>query len=397
MIAVLMSGLAGLVFFQVNQRWQLAIYFESQLHSQVLAGNGVEYARHLLPYLDIPELLLGPDGSPCSTQESEWRNPISFENAQRLSLREWASGCDDGLPIHPSVDLGNSDGSGFKIRFSNNPEEDRYRDQDHILIVRSMGIVPGGASVFAPEIRNCVTLLEARLRQERLFQLPSPLVVLGDGVECIFLGTGFLVDGTAEHAAVTVVGLSGPGPVQDLLAGLSDEQRYLVRGRGQYESVEDGREEYSSAFYARLFQVTFWRHFNQRIADFADLPTPSTEERGLYFLPHGGVLEGSYRGMLIARGDLTLHANARIEGLLIHLGGGRLTLTENSKVGGGVWLSNLDDSTDELRSGDVSLEISGSTEIRFDFQAIQRALQVLPATQMGWRMVFPEMIPDSGH
>ena len=390
-IAILMATLAGLAFLQVNRQWNLATALESQLHSEVLAENGVEYARHLLPYLEINDLLRGSDGVWCDMQAFEWRNPMSLDIAQRIKLDSWTPQCDDGLLLPASSGPGNTEASSFFVRFSNNPEEEPFSDIDHILIARSMGIVPEKLStVFAPEIKNCVTVLEVRLRQEVLFLLPSPLLIFGDGGDFTFEGTDFVVDGGSQ-CAISVVGLSSSGMENDVMDALSAEQLPSIRGRGEDGSVEDGSEKYASAYYSRLFEVSFWRHFVSHIPYFADPFPPSQQENGFYFLPEGGVLEGTYFGLLVAQGDLLLTRSARIFGLLVHLGNGQLSVTDQTEVTGGIWLSNLEFSGDQLESHDVSLELSGSCRITYEPETIRTALRALPATQLGWRMIFPEM------
>ena len=385
-VAVLMSGLVGLAFLTVIQKWKLAADVESHLHSQVLAENGVEYARHLLPSLEISELLNGSDGVFCSAQISEWRNPMTLESAQRVDLSEWAPECDDGLLSPPAGLFENPETHFFLIRVSNNPEEQPFQDFDKTVVVRSMGIVPQRVSTFFdPDVKNCVTIIETRLRQEMLFQLLSPLVIFGDAGDFTFEGNQFLLDG-GSHSAITVV-----GAMTDLLSSIADEQRPLILGGGEQGSITDGTEQYSSDFYSRLFKSSFWHHFLTHLPGYADPFPPTKDGPGLYFLHEGGLLQESYFGMLVARGDLVLSGNAKFAGLLLHLGNGRLTITDEAEVTGAVWASNLDHSTDPLKCLQISVELSGSCQIIYDPLAVRNALKVLPATQLGWRMIFPEM------
>ncbi|MGW8180400.1 MAG: hypothetical protein ACWGQW_16815 [bacterium] len=390
-ITVLMSCLVGLAFLHVNQQWNLAADVESQLRSQVLAENGIEYAKHLLPYLQTDELLVGADGEPCLTLEPEWRNPTPLEVAQKYNPDEWLGECDDGLFVLPGNAFGHGLESACFVRFSNNPEEEPFEDFDHVLIARSMGIVPERiSSILVPELINHVTVLEVSLRQEVLFDLPSPLVIFGDGGDFYFEGVDFLVDGGSE-CAISVLGLAGSSAWSDLQDALLAGQLASLQSGGGHGPIRDASAHYASRYYSRLFEVSFWEHFLEHLPEFAEPFSSSCQESGLYYLLEGGVLEDTSGGLLVVQGDLELVGNAHFSGLLLHLGNGVLSLRDDAAVTGGVWLSNLDLSGDELGSHNVSLALAGSSRISYDSGLIQAALQNLPATQLGWRMIFPEM------
>ena len=391
MLIILLTVLAGLAFLQANQQLKLAADVEAQLHSTVMAENGVEYARHILPYLEIDELLSGADGEFCDSEEPEWRNPMLLDLARKVRVGNWAPQCDDGFLAPMPNSLSTEDRSSFLVRFTNNPEEAGMVDTDHIVIARSMGIVPEKIStVFAPEIKNCVTLLEVRLRQEVLFSIPSPLTIMGDSGAFEFDGTEFVVEG-GDSYAVSLVAVANDGMLNDFVTALSLEQLQAIRGRGEDPSVTAGDEYHTSKVYSRLFETSFWRHFKGHLPGFADPFQGQQQEDGLFYLFDGGVLEGTFSGILVAQGDLILSGDTKIDGLLLHLGEGQLTLRDQAEVQGGIWLCNLDHSGDELRSEVVSLRLSGSCRINYAPESILNALQSLPATQLGWRIIFPEM------
>ena len=94
---------------------------------------------------------------------------------------------DDGVPSHKGIQLPDAgvyraaNNGYFLLRFSNNPEEPPDKDDDHIVVVRSLGIVPSLLkNPSLPDINNNVSLVEARLRQERAFFVPSPLTLFAD-------------------------------------------------------------------------------------------------------------------------------------------------------------------------------------------------------------------------
>jgi hypothetical protein len=178
------------------------------------------------------------------------------------------------------------------------------------------------------------------------------------------------------------------------MTALLPEQFVCIRGAGEEASIQEMTSHYETGIYSRIYQNSFWSHFVEHLSDFTDPFPPQQRSTGLYFLPEGGVLEGSYSGVIVARGDLDLTGSAELSGLLLHLGNGQLRLADQAAVLGGVWLSDLDYSGDQLSCREVSLRVSGSSRIVFDAKIIRSALRSLPATQLGWRMIFPEMNSD---
>ena len=59
----------------------------------------------------------------------------------------------------------------------NNPGEAATDDRDGVVLVRSMGIASAKRSGIFGGVRNNVTLVEAVLRQENVFDLPAALVL----------------------------------------------------------------------------------------------------------------------------------------------------------------------------------------------------------------------------
>ena len=63
MLILLLAPTTLFLHLNVSTHWRMASDVESQLHSLVLADNGIEYARTLLPLVELNPLLLGPDGN----------------------------------------------------------------------------------------------------------------------------------------------------------------------------------------------------------------------------------------------------------------------------------------------------------------------------------------------
>ena len=382
-----------LVHLQVVHQWRMAGNIESQLYSLVLAENGIEYARTLLPHLELNSLLRGIDDRHCGTNFPEWRNPVPFTEAPGIDPKRWAPLCDDGLPFYEGqLLLPNGypaeGGGNFFLRFSNNPEESPDQDEDHVILVRSVGIVPSPLKdPFLPGIENGVALVEARFRQEVTFFLPSPLTVFGDSGSFQWEGTQFSIAGN-DHFGVSIVSVSQTDLYPNFLDSLSTIQQTCIQGRGLDPSIHDATALYlEKAIYQPLFQPQFWSHFVQQLPDFEDGPSG-----GILFYPEGGVKEDSFSGVLVVRKNFTLSKHARIEGLLLHLGNGRLVLQDATQIVGAVWMSNLDSSRGVLTSSPLSLLMSGTTQISYDVSAVRKALAFFPPTQLGWRILFPEMM-----
>jgi len=363
---------------------------DSQLYSLTLAENGVEYARSLLPHLDLDRILAGLDGKHSGTSTPEWRNPVSFALARNMDPDSWSVTCDDGWPacdenlLLPQGYIAAGDGR-FYIRFSNNPGEPATQDRDRIVLVRSMGITRANRRGLFHSSTNNVSLVEALLRQEKVFDLPAALVLFGDGVDFEWPSEAFEFDGGSLNPAVAVLGADQI--LQDFLGSLAPDQYDSFRGVGGTPSLRDTTADYiASPIYRRVFDTRFWEHFQNQLPAFTDTRVP-----GLRFYPEGGAISGSFEGFLVARGDFSV-TGADIEGLVLHLGGGRLVLGAGTTVRGGVWMSNTGrDAQGNMVHETLSLKLFATVSVTYDAGAVRRSLTLVPPTQLGWRILFPEM------
>ena len=371
--------------------WRMLQGVEARLYSLVLAQNGIEFARGLLPLVDVDELLAGPDGSFSGTDLPEWRNPLPFSEARRMDPESWTPDRDDGLPARGRDQLlpnGYSDPGGghFYLRFSNNPEEPAHQDRDGVVLVRSMGVAPLKLqNPFLASTRNSVTLIESRLLQETAFRLRSALTLAGDDGDFHWAGSQFLLDGGHREPAVRLLSLGGDGLGTEFLRNLSPAQAGRIRGAGPEPSLRDSTDAYrEDPRHRSLFQAVFWKHFQDQ------LPNLSSAA-GIVHLPEGGTLSGAVSGVVIARGNLILQGDVRFRGILLHLGGGGVILKDRARIVGGLWLSNLSVDGETIRGGSLSLHLSDLARVRYDADAIRSGLRSFPPTQLGWRLLFPEM------
>ena len=381
----LITSLMLMLHLQIAARWDLVNSVDAQLHSFTLAESGIERARALIPRVDLDSLLKGADGAHSGTAIPEWRNPIPLGKARTIEPGSWTPERDDGIPSrggHSAAGRGY-----FFLRFSNNPEEDPDHDEDQVILLRSLGITALPLpDPLLPDIRNSITLIEARFRKETTFLLPSSLTLFGDSGNFEWKGNSFQVAGNAEHG-ISIVETATPGLYQDLMASLAPAQRSRIRGQGNDPSISEITSAYASdPVYRRLFEPEFWTHFEKELPRFSADPAG-----GILLLAQGGTITGSFEGVVVARGDLVLGKDVVIRGLLIHLGAGRLVLRENSQVEGGIWMSNLLPQEDQLEAQPLKLSLSDEATITYSLEAIRSGLSHFPPTQLGWRLLFPEM------
>ncbi|RPI20872.1 MAG: hypothetical protein EHM61_26095 [Acidobacteria bacterium] len=389
LMTLLITSLCLYLCLLIANQSHLAGSLDSQLYCMVLAENGIEYARTLMPHLNLDQVLTGPDGKHSGSGTPEWRNPLSFDMAWRIDPDIWQASCDDGWPAYQGSLLlrGGFAASGdgrFYIRFSNNAGEPVADDEDRIVIVRSMGITRSRRTGLFDSTRNNVTLLEAVMRQETVFDVPAALALFGQEGDFRWDDKSFLFDG-GDHPAVA--GIGPASLLENLVLSLGPGQQARLRGAGSTPSLQDMTGAYlTSPVYRRVFDPRFWSHFMEQLPAFSEDRSP-----GLRFYPTGGQVGETFKGIMVAAGDFTL-AGARIEGLLIHLGHGRLTLGEDTAITGAVWMSNNGSGANgDMVHYPLELTVLSSVSVVYNADAVRLSLTLLPPTQLGWRILFPEM------
>ena len=186
-----------------------------------------------------------------------------------------------------------------------------------------------------------------------------------------------------EAPAIAVISTSASTLTDQVGDSLRGHEGVLVTSQS---GVADVTEPYqSSAALARIFGATFWAHFLESLPDFVF----ESGRRGLHYLPEGGTVNRRVDGILIVRGPLILAGQAELTGLLIHLGNGALELRDQTRIAGGVWVSDPEHLT-EPDPTPIELSVGDEVEVIYDREQIERALWLFPPTQLGWRIISPE-------
>ena len=357
---------------RVSHRVRVSHDLERQLYSLTLAANGVELVRALLPAMDLGEMLAAAGSS------VESRNPV----ARSVALSTPLSELDSLVPSPPLSGPDNCCGMWTAVsrgrvlyRLTNNPEEAADDDRDGIVIVRSMGVAQAQTWHILPTVLNCVTLVEARFRQERTFDLPAAIVLFGTSGRFNWSGDRFRILG-GEAPAIAVVSTSASTLEDQVADSLQGREGLLVTSQSGVENVTETYQ--GSATLARTLNAPFWAHFLQSLPGFVF----ESGRRGLHYLPAGGTVNRNVDGILIARGPLILAGQAEVTGLLIHLGNGALELRDQARVVGGVWVSDPDHLTNPDATP-IELNLRDEVEAIYDREQIERALWLFPPTQLG--------------
>jgi len=378
----LLVSLAAAVSLALVNQGQNAAGFESQLSSLIVAANGIEYARCVLPNLSTTDTLRGQDGQVTAGGQG-WRNPLSLEQARRIAPAQWRPLTDDGIPAWNGTPLLSgaykSEPGYLALKFSNNAEEPPGQDEDGIVVVRSVGMVPerqilGGR-------RNSACLIEAVFRQQREFEAHAALTLFAEEANLVFEGEKSAIEG-GDLAAIGIISTTKLSrEVSDSVKKLPDER---ISGGRLRPSVHDLTIQHlSSKRYRSIFSARFWSHLIENLPDFAD-----TNDPGIAYI-HGGRISGNFHGVLVTEGNTDL--TGTVEGLLLHLGNGKLTLAGEAKVRGAVWMTNVDYKKSQLSHRPVRLHLADFATIQFDASLADEALSWLPPTQLGWRILFSEM------
>jgi hypothetical protein len=388
----LLCLLGGLLQLQLTLVGTLVAEAETQMHSQVLAENGLELARAVVasPETDLEKLLLGGNGVSDCAGLPDWRNPIPMETARRIDLSFATSECDDGLPwmlgISPGKPaLGSADEGWLLLRFSNDRDEPEGEDCNDTVVVRAMGVVPSKlrrTTRFAG--LNNVSLLEAHLRRERAFDVDTALTLVGQEAALELKIPEALSAGGKPPVAI----VEFPQP------GLSADMEQAAAGLGLsasqwYRNITDARS--ADPAFRRLLEPDFWQELEGWWSRMGGGSTSSQAGGGLHLVDDGGELDGRLSGLFLMRGDVIVRSGAALRGMLIHLGGGGIRIEPGASLSGGLWMSGINIKDEAWKPERMHLEVGLGAHVMYDAEIVRRVMAYLPPTVFMCRIIFPEM------
>jgi len=385
-LVLLLGSIVVMLQLELISGIETANHSDGRLHSRVLADNGIEIGRSLLAAADIPALLKGPDGVAGCQDGAGYRDPLSFDSAAATPISELGISCDDGLAGPEWVTGYESAGGGrIFLRFTNNPEEDGYGDSDGVVILRSMGVVPGRVnSVRRLPVRNQVSMVEARLCQEMPFHLPAGLVLVGSRAEVE------LTDGRLDGADSTCVGVSGDAGnelLEDVEGSLLGQEGIELTGAG--DLIRDvGADLALNPAFTRLRESWIKRRLRVYLRGLIGPGSVGASRPGIRYLPDGGVLSGKQAGLFLTSGDVEVADGTELVGLLAHMGGGALRIGSEVHVRGALWVVNLGESGE---GGTLRLEAGSGFQLEYDFEAARSAEAQARPSVLNWRIIFPGM------
>lgn len=386
----LLCVFGGLLQLELALFTTLVAEAETQMHSQVLAENGIELARMIVASTNPQDLLVGANGLADCVGLPGWRDPISIEAAWRTDLSLVRTDCDDGLawmlgstPDQPA--LGSAEEGWMLLRFSNDPEEIPTEDRNGTILVRSLGVVPTRLRQTARFAgRNSVTMLEARLRRERAFDVETALTLVGRAASLVLGDPDGIAAGS--EPPIDVVEFPATGLTADVESAVGSMGGPV---RNWYRNITETRM--GDAAFRRILERDFWVDLEDRWVRLAGRPNLPESGAGLHFLPEDAALSGELCGLFLVRGDVVVRSGANLTGLVVHLGGGELRIEGNAHISGGLWMAGLAVEGDELAAVPIRLEMEPGARLVYDEQTVQGVLSYLPPTQLTWRIIFPEM------
>lgn len=377
LLVLLMLGVVGMILRKTAGHIKTSQFAVKQMESMVLAETGVSEARRIIAEHDINRILAGADGVGSIVMNDSFRNPIEPSEAVQTDISLLQSDCDDGF-----YRFSTENDRAILVRISNNAGESPFQDADREVIVRSIGIVRN--TLLESETgthKNQVTLLESRLRKESFSDLPSPLVLYDEEGRWRFEGSEFRVDGD-EMPSVLILGNSAARNLAELrdLAGQEKPECF----NGPKPGVMPGLNVLPGPGIEWLESPDFWEHFSSSIPEFGieiSGGEPQEYHKGLLKYSGGGRLQGSFTGILVTSGNVTLGRDFLIKGLLIHLGSGELRLMQNSSVIGALLYIAV------TAEGGSGLVIGDQARIAYSKSDLEKAGRYLPVTHLGTRII----------
>ncbi len=440
--------------------------YESYVQARAAALAGLSHARALMRGLRFDDLLQGPDGEHdmsagylTHARTAASRTPIDWTVARMLDIQDpsamLAGLADDGTMSTGENAAGNgveliprfgiaqavknpygvgtvvvsryfvkvSDNNGEASEIASDPANDPFHDGDGQIIVRSMGV----AQTFREETqggarKNSLVVFEARFKHMSMFELDSPLVVQGTGVESssadMFVGSLFSIQGGAANYGISTIDTNnsdGVFPAQQVSAHLTVQQGQNIQGAGKQPSVLDITSTISTNGDKKLlldgaYVSNFMAQTVPRFADstyfgsqtwmgaapaqlghydpFQPQNAPGQTPKMTYVngdLSVNGNLDGA--GLLVVTGKFTATGNFTFCGLILVIGSGELDIGGTCHVTGAVYVARLSGMGAGASWGVSKLTVKDNIRLDYDKEAVKMAVSLLPPLQLSFREI----------
>ena len=465
-VLALLSVLGLYLSLAATAEVRISDNYESYVQARAAALAGLSHARALMRGLRFDDLLQGPDGVHNTSKSSlarartlANRTPVDWTVARMLDIQDPSASLaglvDDGTmsmgknaagngvelipPFGIAQTVKNPSGSGtvvvsrYFVKVSDNsgeaseiaadPGNDPFHDGDGQIIVRSMGV----AQTFSEETKNgarknSLVVFEARFKHMSMFELDSPLVVQGTGVDCssadMFGSTLFAIQGGGANYGISTIDTNstdGIFPAQQILTRLTAQQGQNIQGAGKQPSVLD----FSAAIRANadkklLLDGAYVSNFiAQTVPRFADSSysgsqiwgdaapaqlghyDPSQPQNAPGQTPKLTYVNGDLSvhgdlvgaGLLVVTGRFTASGNFTFCGLILVIGAGELNIGGTCHVTGGVYVARLSGMGAGASWGVSKLTVKDSARLNYDKEVVKMAVSLLPPLQLSFREI----------
>jgi len=323
-----------------------------------------------------------------------------------------------------------TDNNSESSEIAADPADDPFADGDGVVIVRSTGIA--GTIRETKNNRsthNSVAMFEVRLRRSLTFSLEAPMVIQGNSVQSslaqMFLGNGFDIQGGESNPGIATIDTDPSDSVfpADLVRlRLQADQYGNIQGQGLQPSVRDitaavrahvDKNLLLSASYLRGFvrdsapkfaDSLFAGHQSWTEGNVPDLgnfdmalaPNEPSQHPKVTLVDGDLLLSGSAQGagLLVVTGKLALSGDFAFVGMILVIGAGDIDVAiSGGCIRGGIYVAAIANQGGIPAWQTPKFSIGGTSSLRFDRQAIEMALRLIPPLQLSFREITSTIDP----
>ncbi len=378
-----------------------------------------------------PESLLGGlrDDGVINTGRSGTMNGVALIPLAGIALTD-PDFSGTGASVHSRYFAKVCDNNGEASEIAADPADDPFSDGDGILIIRSMGVARTIAEIKDGSIStNAVSVYEIRLKRLSVFNLDGALVIQGSNIlpssGSMFGGIGFGIEGddTKPGIATIDIDITDPFVPVDVIRGyLSGSQGNNIIGGAAKPSIQDITPAVGSHPEKVLLLNKDWLWDFVRLSlrtvadntlvgdqvwtegDHPDLGSydpaqspglPSQRPRVTFVegsVSADGAIAGG--GLLVISGKLQIGSGFQFNGIVLLIGAGELEIVgAASAINGGVYLAGLSNASGTKSWQTPRFSIGGTSRLRFNQQAVDMGVRLMPPLQQGFREIVSTLDP----